>query len=170
MARKIYRVLESAVLGALDDKSLEAAIVNFNAFRKVAEEFELLRAELSKRLYGDIDRKSEEEKAVFQKFFEQIRNAEKADAEERAALDALIKKDYPELYELRRKELITTISLLNKEVEIEVEKIKSEELIKCILKGKEDASIGEIYKMLSPMFEADEKKEAVSGEIDKLLK
>ena len=169
-ASRILRILEATALGSLDDETLEAMILNFNAFRKVVEELESLKIELSKRLYGEQSKKSDEEKKRLSDFSELIRRIGKTDAEERIRLDALAKKEYPELYELHKKERATIVSLLNKAVDVEVKKVDGDELVKCVLKGKKDVSVGEVYSILSPMFEAAERPEAAFSEIDELLK
>lgn len=170
LANRIFHILEAAPLGSLDDTNLEAAIQNFDAFRKVIEEYESLKSELFKRLYGDMSKKSDEEKKALAKFFEIVKNMRSASEEEKVRLEALAKSDYPELYELRKKELDIIISLLNKVVEVEVKKVDKDELVKCILKGNKDVSVGEIHALFLPMYETDEKPEATFDEIDELLK
>lgn len=169
-ARRIFHIMETANVCSLDDKDLEAVIVNFNAFRKVAEEFESLKLELFQKVYGETEKKSDEEKQRLQNFFGILKSIEHADMEEKVRLDAVAKETYPDLYDLRNKELKVIIAILNKEVDVNVEKVNGDDFIKCLLKGRKDMSVGEIYKIFAPMLETTERTATSSEEIEQLLK
>ena len=168
-ANRMFQTLGAMALGHLNDEALEAVMMNFNAFRKVTEEFEELKKELFKRLYGDMETMAEDEKKKLMEFFDLLAKMEGADAEKQTELDALVKANYPALYDLRTKEIKVIVSLLNKEVDIELTEVDEKEFIKGVVKGKKDAPVNEIRAIFSCMFKTEKKDKADFAELDTLI-
>lgn len=166
-AIQLFHKLGTMALGHLDDDTLEAVMTDFNAFRKIAEDFEELKKELFKRLYGDLDAMDEADKKRILAFFEIIAKIEKAD--NKAELETLAKETYPDIYDLRRKELKCIISMLGKEIDVDVVKVDADAFIKGIVKGKKDAPVHEIRAAFVPIFKELERTENDYSELDSLL-
>ena len=152
-------------LGHLDDVTLEITLNNFNALRKVAEDFESLKKELFKRIYGDVEQMSEEEKQNLQSFFDML--GKKGSLYE---IEQACKAAYPAYYDMRVKELKVLVSLLNKEVDTDVEPMDADAFCKGVVKGQKDIQMAEIRAFFSPIFKDNEPKDADLSELDELLK
>ena len=171
-AVNLFAQLGAMALGHLDDETLTTTMLNFNTFRKVYEDFEALKKELFKRIYGDLEKMDEDEKKKIQDFFGILDKIQKnTSAEKIAELDTLAKETYPELYEMRVRELKVIFSLLAKEIEVEIAEVDADDFIKGIVKGKKDAPVHEIRAVFAPMFKEEKKddKKADFSELDELL-
>lgn len=165
----MFRTLGVMALGYLDDETLTAVMDNFNAFRRIAEDFEALKVELAKRIYGDMEQKEESERKRFVDFMaivEKIGNAKTA--EKRDELETLAKETYADLYELRVKEVKVITSLLNKEVEVDITPVDADRFCKGVIKGRKDIPIHEVRTAFSFMFTQEQKEDDFS-ELDELM-
>ena len=164
MAISLFQTIGSMSLGNLDEATLESVMANFNAFRKVTEDFDNLKKELSERLYKDVDKDAH--KAFFEvvSMFEAERNIEK-----KAELYEVM-KTHTDLMPLYEKHISVILSLLNKEVEIEVDEVDADAFIKGVVKGKKDAPIHEIRAVFAPLFKEQKKEATDMSELDELLK
>lgn len=172
-AVNLFAQLGAMALGHLDDETLTATMDNFNTFRKVQEDFEALKKELFKRIYGDVEKMDEDEKKRLQDFFDILNKMQNnTSVEKLTELDTLAKETYPELYEMRKKEINVILSLLAKEIEVEIVEVDADDFIKGIVKGKKDAPVHKIRAVFAPMFkeEKTDDKKADFSELDELLK
>lgn len=161
----MFRQLGTMALGHLTETTLEATMDNFNAFRKVAEDFDKLKEELHKRLYDGVD---EDKKNAF---FEEVAKMEKErEIEKKLEYTKMLKDSYSDIWAIYQKNINVIDSLLNKEVDVEITEVDADEFIKGVVRGKKDAPIHEIRAAFKPMFKAEEEKEADFSELDELLK
>lgn len=166
-AINIFTGLGGLALGSLTEDVLEKTMDNLMALRKVADDFEALKKELFKRLYGDIEKMDETEKKKLTDFFGMLSKLEHA--EDKAEMEQAIKTAYPEYYDLRVKEIKMLVSLLNKDVDVELAKVDEKIFVKGILMGNKGAKAHEVRGMYAPLFIAPEKAETDLSELDELL-
>lgn len=172
-AIEMFARLGQMALGNLDDKTLEDIMSNFNALRKVHEDFDSLKKELFKRIYGDTEKMEEDERKKISEFFDMLVKIERAKREDVVAMDAACKAAYPELHELRAKEVKVLLSILNKEVDVDIVPVDENAFIKGVLKGRKDAHINDLHVAFAPLFIKAEDKGTVKvdfSELDELLK
>lgn len=164
-AIRLFQTIGAMALGHLDEKTLEAVMANFNAFRSVTDDFDKLKKELSDRLYKDVD------KEVHQKFFEIVAKFEaETDMEKRNELYEVM-KTHTDIYPLYEKHIAVIIALLNKDLEIEIEEVDADDFIKGVVLGKKDAPIHEIRGIFAPIFKEEKKEDKTDfSELDELLK
>ena len=160
----MFDVLAQMALGQMDEVTLEKTMTNFEALRKVREDFEAVKNELFKRLYGDVEKMTEDEKKTLQDFFGMLAKIKDEDGEK------AVRAAYPELAEKREKELKILASLSNKEIEVEIEKVNDVLFTAGLIKGNKKMSVAEIALIFHPLFEEKEKKEADFSELDELMK
>lgn len=163
-AISLFQTIGNMSLGNLDEATLESVMANFNAFRKVTEDFDNLKKELSERLYKDVDKDAH--KSFFEVVgkFEMERNLEK----KTELLETM--KTYTDLMPIYEKHISVIFSLLNKEVEIEVEEVDADAFVMGVVKGKKDAPIHEIRAVFAPLFKEQKKEATDMSELDELLK
>ena len=164
VAITMFEALSQIALGQMEDSVLEKTMTNFEALKRVKDDFEELKKELFKRLYGDVEKMDEEKRKGIQEFFDAL---SKVKSDEDAVA---VKKEYPELFETRVKEMNVIVSLLNKEVEIEIEKVDEKAFVAGVIKGNKKVSVAEAEGLFRPLFEEKEKKEADFSELDELMK
>ena len=169
-AIRMFQILGTLPLGNLDDITLEAMLENFDTFRKASESFDAMRNELFKRIYGDVENMSEDDKSRLTDFFELVERIAKASKEDAAELENVAKTTYAELYEKRVKEVKILESLLTKPIELDIIDVDGNAFCKGILRGKKDAAAIELHSLFSFMFKKAEKAEAEYSELDELLK
>lgn len=163
-AISLHGVLGTIALGNLDQNTLDAVMANFNAFRKVVEDFDALKKELSERLYKDVD------KDLHKEFFEIVSKYESSkDAEKKAELFKVM-QTYTEIYPLYEKHIMALASLLGREIELDLEEVDADDFIKGIIKGKKDAPIHEIRAIFSPLFKEEKKDDTDFSILDEILK
>ena len=161
----MYQQIGTMALGHLNEDTLEAVIDNFNAFRKVAEDFDTLKEELSKRLYANVD---ESKKSTF---FNLIAKYEaERDMERRAEQWEMMNRNFADLLPIYEKHLSVIVSLANKEVDVELTEVDEDDFIKGVVKGAKDAPVLDIRAAFAPMFKKAEKKDDDFSELDELLK
>ena len=163
-AIEMNAVLGNMALGKLEDKTLEKAMTNLESLRKVAAGFEDLKKELFNRLYGNVDKMTEERKQEISAFFEAVNKVKDAEGEKAC------KAAFPALCELREKEVGIIISLLNKEVEIEIEPMDEKTFVKGILSGNPEAKANEVSAVFVALFEKKEEDAADFSELDELMR
>ena len=170
----MFQTLGAMALGNLNDEVLTATMDNFNAFRKVADDFEALKKELHKRIYGDVEKMDEDERKRYTDFMSLLEKTGRTkEAEKVDELAKLAKDTYADLYAMREKEVKVLVSLLNKEVDVEVTPVDADEFCKGVIRGKKDTPIHEIRAVFSFMFKKEEKNEDEKedfSELDDLLK
>lgn len=160
-AISLFQTIGNMPLGNLDEATLESVMANFIAFRKVTENFDNLQKELSERLYKDVDKDA---------FFEVAEKYEReSNIEKRAELYEVM-KTHTDLMPIYEKHISVILSLLNKEVEIEVEEVDADAFIMGVVKGKKDAPIHEIRAVFAPLFKEIKKEATDMSELDELLK
>lgn len=158
----LFANLGTLALGHLDEKTLESAMTNFEALRKVADDFEALKKELFKRIYGDIEQMADDDKQRINDFFSMLEKA-KNDTE-------AVKAAYSDLYALREKEVKVIISLLNKEIEIDIDPMDEKAFTKGVLLGNKNAKANDIAMVFRPMFKAEnEETNTDFSELDELV-
>lgn len=164
-AINMFRSLGAMALGHLDADTLDAVMDNFNAFRKVAEDFERMREELIKRLYADV----EEEKK--KGFFDCITKMEQAKtADDKELYQNIAKTSYADVWPIYIKHVEVINKLINKDIDVEFADVDADAFIKGIVKGKKDAPIHEIRAVFAPMFKAENKGKDDFSELEDLLK
>ncbi len=114
-AISLHSVIGTIALGNLDQNTLDAVMANFNAFRKVVEDFDELKKELSERLYKDVD------KDLHKEFFEIVAKYETAREIEKKDELYKVMETYTDIYPLYEKHIKALASLLGREIEIELE-------------------------------------------------
>ena len=169
---KIYRhraiamadALAGLALSEIDAMTLETTMMNYDALRKVKDDFSALQSELFKRIYGDVEKMSDEDKKPLQEFFDALGKVKDNDGAE------ALKTAFPDLFEKREKEMQVLQSLLNKELEIALEKVDEKAFVAGIVKGNKRLSMAEVERAFAPLFVEKEKKDADLSELDELLK
>lgn len=176
-AIEMFHRLGQMAFGHLSEETLEKVLNNRESLRSVAEQFDRLNEELNKRLYEGVD------KEKLNAFREIIQKMKGKKGEQLMDLDKLARETYPELCELRMKEVRVSLSLLNNEVEVDIKEIDGMEFRKAILKVRPDTKL-EDFDWFIPMFKkvkieedeenkkekTEEKKDTDFTELDKLLK
>lgn len=163
-AIQMFQALGTMALGYLDDATLEATMDNFNAFRKVAEDFDKLKEELANRLYSDADKKKDA-------FFEIVGKYEQEkDADKKAEYMKLMQDSYSDLLPFYEKHLAVLASLANKEVGVEIIKVDKDAFVRGVLKGNKGNSAFLIEHIFGFLFKDPEKAEDNFSELDELLK
>lgn len=165
----MHNALSRMALGHLSESLLEVTMGNISTLRKVADDYEMLKKELSKRIYGDMDAMSGEDKGELMEFFKKLQQLEAADNDIRAELDAQLRADYPEYYAMRTKEIKVLISLLNKPMEIELTAVDADAFCKGILQGNKTVNLTDVRSLFAPMFIQEETAQADLSELDELL-
>lgn len=163
-AIEMNAVLGNMALGRLEDKTLEKAMTNLESLRKVSAGFEELKKELFNRLYGDVDKMTEERKQEISAFFEAINNVKDAEGEKAC------RTAFPALSELREKEVSIIVSLLNREVDVDIEPMEEKTFVKGILSGNPDAKANEVSAVFAPIFKEKEMCDTDFSELDELMK
>lgn len=161
----MYNALSELPLGHLATEDLEKVMDNMVALSAPYEHYKKLMEELGKRLYNGVD----EEK--IQKFNTAMNLASKAENIEKAvAIQKATKTEYPDIYELLQKQNKVEASLLNKDVEVELNEIDRKTFIKAILKGKPDIPMAQ-FDLFSDMYVSEEKEEVAEdfSELDELM-
>lgn len=165
IAVSTFKILGSMALGYLEDATLEATMDNFNAFRKVVDDFDRLKEELSKRIYANIDEKKVED------FFKVVGKYEdEKDEKKKAEYKKLMKDSYAEIYLLYEKHITVLTSLANKEVEVEIVKVDKDTFILGIMKGNKNNSSFFIEHVFGFMLKDAEVLENNFTELDELLR
>ena len=163
-AINLHGALGAIAIGNLDQNTLDAVVDNSNIFRKVAEDFEALKKELSERLYKDVD------KDLHKNFFEVVKKYETAREIEKRDELYKVMETFTDICPLYEKHIKALASLLGREIEVEIKEEDADDFIKGISKGIKDVSLHEIRAIFSPLFK-EEKKEATDlSELDELLK
>lgn len=163
-AISLHGALGAIAIGNLDQNTLDAVVDNSNVFRKVAEDFEALKKELSERLYKDVD------KDLHKNFFEVVKKYETAREIEKRDELYKVMETYTEIYPLYEKHIKALASLLGREIEIEIKEEDADDFIKGVSRGIKDVSMHEIRAIFAPLFK-EEKKEATDlSELDEILK
>lgn len=159
----MFDMLSQLALGQMDEITLEKTMTNYEALRKVREDIEAMKKELFKRLYGDVEKMSEDEKKNLQDFFDMLAKVKDEEGEK------AVRAAYPALAEAREKEMKILLSLGNKEVEVEVEKVNDVLFTAGIIKGNKKISVADIALVFHPLFEEKEEKPADFSELDELM-
>lgn len=160
----LFENLGQMALGHLDENTLEVAMTNFEALRKTADDFEALKKELFKRIYGDTEKMTEDEKKRINDFFEMLGKVQGDDTE-------AVKAAYPDLYALREKEVKVIVSLLNKEIEVDITPMDEKAFVKGVLLGNKAMRANEVRMRFAPMFKAEEREEKADfSELDEMMK
>lgn len=166
-ATEMFRILGTLALGQMDEDTLEKTMDCFNALRKATDDFEALKKELFKRLYGDIETMNADERKDIEDFFDQLAKLERAKGEEAAEMEKTIKSAYPALYEVRMKEVKVLVSLLNKEIDVEVKELDENAFVKGVLKGNKNATPHEVAAWFAPLFKREQTTDV--SELDGLI-
>lgn len=166
----MFARLGQMALGNLDDRTLGDTMDNISALRKVQEDFDALKKELFKRLYGDVDTMEEDRKKEVTDFFDMLGRLERAEGDETIELEKVCRAAHPELYDLRVKEVKVLMSLLGKEVDVDIVKLDETAFVRGVLKGRKDANVNELHTVFAPLFAKKEKADADLSELDELLK
>lgn len=164
----MFSALEKMTFSNMEDSILEPTIVNIAILSKVNEDYEALKNELFKRLYGDPQTMEEESSKRLQDFFDVISKMRKARGAEYDALDAMCKEVYPDLYEIRVKEVKVLANLLSKELELEFVEVDENAFTKALVKGNDKTRVTGVHGLFAPFFAAEERNTDLS-ELDTLL-
>lgn len=168
-AIEMFARLEQMEIGKFDEATLIATMSNITALRKVKDDFENLKNELFKRLYGDINEMSDEAREELQGFFQALSEMGRASKDEVFELDRDCKEKYPALYDKRVKEMTVIMSLLNKDVDVKIELVDEEAFLKGFVKGNEGATLVEAREVFAPLFVEKEVEETDLSELDEFL-
>lgn len=164
-AVSMHAVLGKMAFGHFNDSDLEKMMDNFEQLGKVAESYRSLNQELHKRLF---DTESEE----YKKFEPKVGAAQRLDGMARVKAFALIKEEFPEMYETLERQIKTDAKLKEKEVSVEIEEIDRKDFTRAIIKGRPNVE-QEIFDLFEPLFIEEEVEEEVKedfSELDELLK
>lgn len=165
IANAMYKALSELPLGHLASEDLEKVMDNMVALSAPFEHHQKLMQELGKRLYNGVD----EER--IQKFNTMLMMFNRAEGKGKMDIAKSIKEtDSADLWELLQKQNKVEASLLNKDVEVELNEIDRKTFIKAILKGKPDIAMAE-FDLFADMYVAEEKEETAEdfSELDELL-
>lgn len=154
----MHEVLSTMAFGCLKGDDLVKMVYNSDEVRKVSDEYKALVEELHKRLF---DTKTEE----YKKFAPKVDAAQRLDGMARIKAFAIIKEEFPEMYELLERQAKTDAKLREKEVSIELEEIDRKTFVQNITEGNPGVKIG-AFDYLAPIF-CEEPKELT--ELDELL-
>lgn len=166
IAKAMYEALAGLPLGHLASEELEKVMDNMVALSAPYEHHNKLMQELGKRLYDGI------EQDRIHKFNSMLALASKAENIEKSiAIQKAVKAEYADLYELLTKQNNVEASLLNKDVELELNEVDKKSFVKAVLKGKPEIALAE-FELFAPMYseKAEKKEEAEDySELDELL-
>lgn len=169
-ARNLFFNLGQVALKEMDAEVLESVMHNFDAVRKVNEDFTKLAEELAKRLYGDLQSMDEKTRKDYSDFMDIIGKYERSsDRKEKDALLEAAKAGYPELFRLYEKQISVLTGLLNKEVELDIKPIDRRKFAAGIAKSNAEWQLFRAEAVFAAMF-AEEKNETDLSELDELLK
>lgn len=166
----MFTALEKMTLGQMDTELLKTTLTNINELRKVSEDFEALKKELFKRIYGDVNGMEEAERKRLQEFFDMLGKIGARKTSESEAMEAACKEVFPELYEKRVKEVAIQQSLLLKEIDVELVEVDETDFTAEILKANPKAKAEQVHDIFEPLFAVSQKKESDYSELDELLK
>lgn len=172
----MYESLGAMALGHMNEDTLDVVMDNFNALRKVDEDMRKLNEELSNRLYAEVDNEKKEKFFNLIAEIEEIRKtyiSSKEDAQK--VVDAIkentikIETEYADIYDIYKKHNSVYVNLRNREIEVDINEVDSNDFIKGVIRGKKDAPIREIRAIFSPMLTKEESKESDFSELDEML-
>ena len=170
-ARNLFFNLGQVALKEMDAEVLEDVMHNFETLRKVNDGYDNLAKELAKRLYGDPDTMSEEERKNYTDFMEIIGKFERSrEIEERKELLEAAQSAYPELFKLYEKHIAVLNGLLNKEIDLDIKVVNKAKFAAGIIKGNEGWSAFKVDYTFGAMYEDEVKEEDDFSELDELLK
>ena len=169
IAISLFHAIDNMSPGSLDEATLESVMVNFNAFHKVKEDFDIIKRELSDRLYKDVDKKASTEFLEVVGKYEHEENASK-----KAELYEVMKAN-ANIMQIYEKHISILHSLLEKEIEIDIEEVDADAFIIGMAKCHKDATIRDIRTVFAPLFKAEKVQEQNNdaldmSELDELLK
>lgn len=164
----MFSALEKMTLSNMEDSILEPTIANIAILRKVNEDYEALKNELFKRLYGDVETMEEDARKRLQDFFDMLGKMGKVRGTEYEALDLACKETYPELYVIRIKEVKVISNLLNKELELDFTEVDEKAFTMALVKNNDKVKATGVHQLFAPFF-APEEKTTDFSELDTLL-
>ena len=163
MAISLFKAIDNTPLGNLEGNTLASVVANLEEFRRVYESFNKMIKSLSDRLYKDIDSNTR------MSFFEVVAKYEREDNPEKKKELYESLANYKDIMPLYEKHIDVALSLLNKEVEIDIEEVDANALIVGVSMANKDMTIREIRELFSIMIvELD--TEDVESELEELLK
>lgn len=173
-------VLGRVPLGHLSDDTLDKVLANLHAFHRVEADLQHLNNELSSRLYSGVD--PERKKACFDILAQAdelrmtLREA-KNDEEARkkvadiADLHRRTRENYADVWEMYQKHQRTYGRLLDREVEVDLQPLDPDEIVRALAKGEKNMPAAEVLWALEPLREADGNgADPDLSELDELLK
>ena len=163
MAISLFKAIDNTPLGNLEGNTLASVVANLEEFRRVYESFNKMIKSLSDRLYKDIDSNTR------MSFVEVVAKQEREDNPEKKKELYESLANYKDIMPLYEKHIDVALSLLNKEVEIDIEEVDANALIVGVSMANKDMTIREIRELFSIMIvELD--TEDVESELEELLK
>lgn len=166
VANAMYKALAELPLGHLSTEDLGRVMDNMVALSAPYEHYTKLMQELGKRLYDGVDQEK------IQKFNEILSSASKAETIEKAVeIHNAARAEYGDIYELYTKQVVVDNSLLNKDIEVELQEIERKPFVMAVLKEKPNVSMAS-FDLFEPMFIAEENvaTEEDFSELDELMK
>ena len=163
MAIGLCKTIDSLSLGNLEGNALAAVVANLEELRKVHETFNKMIKSLSDRLYKDVD------KDARQLFFEAVakHDRESNPDKKKELYDVLV--SYKDIMPIYEKHVSVALSLLNKEVEIDIEEVEANALLVGISKANKDMTVRDIRELFSIMIEPIDTEDG-EDELNELLK
>lgn len=170
-ARNLFFNLGQVALKEVNAEVLESVMHNFDAVRKVNEDFTKLAEELAKKLYGDLHTMDEKTRKDYSDFMDIIGKYERTtDRKEADECLAAAKAGYPELFRIYEKQISVLTGLLNKEVELDIQPIDKTRFSTGIVKSNAEWPLFKVDAAFNIMFAKEDKHETDLSELDKLLK
>lgn len=174
-ARALFFNLGQVALREMDSEVLEVVMSNFEALRKVNEEWETMTKELAKRLYGEFDKMTDDEKKRYSSFMEHIGSYERAvqgsDVDKAKELRMLAEASYPDLFKLYEKQISVLEKLNRAEIEVDIKPVDKARFALGIIKSNERWSALGVDMVFGAMYEKPIKDKANDfAELEELLK
>jgi hypothetical protein len=157
----MFKAMESLVFGYLSETAVVTALSNYNALRKEGLSYQQLSAELRKRIYANVD------KDKLKDFFDiAIQFEQEKDVDLREGLKQRMMSEYPDLFELYLKHVNINVSILNKEIELDIELMDKDEFIKGIILGNKEVLAEDLNRVLEPLFTKEGESNPDFAELD----
>ena len=173
-ARALFFNLGQVALREMDSEVLEVVMSNFEALRKVNEEWETMTKELAKRLYGDVEKMTEDERKAYSTFMEGIVAYERAiqgnDQAKANELREAAKAINADLFKLYEKQIAVLNKLNRAEIDVDIKPVDKAKFSAGIIKSNDKWSAFGVDAIFNAMYAKEDVAENDFSELDELLK
>lgn len=173
-ARALFFNLGQVALREMDSEVLEVVMSNFEALRKINEEWETMTKELAKRLYGDVEKMTEDERKAYSTFMEGIVAYERAiqgnDTSKANDLREAAKAINVDMFKLYEKQIAVLNKLNRAEIEVDIKPVDKAKFSAGIIKSNDNWSAFGVDAIFNAMYAKEDEVANDFSELDELLK